>query len=60
MVFITKEKMEKKKNTNSKQNKNPKPKTKQKTKPEQKHNCGVTEALAVCSLRGPDIGVGDN
>lgn len=42
MVFITKKKMEKK-NPNHTQ---------------QKHNCGVAEALAVCSLQGPDVGVG--
>lgn len=25
---------------------------------QQKHNCGVAEALVVCSLQGPDVGVG--
>lgn len=45
MVFITKKKMEKKKHTH-----NPPPKHTNKQKPEQKHNCGVVEAWAVCSL----------
>ena len=43
MVFLKKKKMEKKKKQNN-------------TK--QHHNCGVAEALAVCSLQGPDVGVG--
>lgn len=30
---------------------------KKKTHTQQKHNCGVAEALAVCSLEGPDVGV---
>lgn len=50
MVFITKKENGKKtQKTKNQPNKE---------KPEQKHNCGVVEAWAVCSLQGPDVGVG--
>lgn len=53
-AYTTKKKMERKKKNH------PKSTNQANKKPELKHNCGVTEALAVCSFQDPGVGVGDS